>query len=157
MVEGTKCTGGLENNLLPSTRRQRRLLLIPGLVGEEERTGSSKFSVWTEILSSEQKDYTLHLAMYNPWRVWGSPEVFPERRCIVRCRAAYLDLHLKTKRPSQYVKREVRPKISTSQLYKKKLYWLLVLHCPQDKKSFMYGFEELRSSIRKQTMEHSFL
>lgn len=36
VVEGTKCTGGLEKNLLASTRMQRRMLLISGLVGEEE-------------------------------------------------------------------------------------------------------------------------
>lgn len=34
--EGTKCTGGLEKNLLPSARRQRRMLLIPELVGEKK-------------------------------------------------------------------------------------------------------------------------
>lgn len=33
---GTKCTGGLEKNLLPSARRQRRMWLIPELLGEKK-------------------------------------------------------------------------------------------------------------------------
>lgn len=53
-MEGTKYTGGLEKNLLASTRRQRTMLLIPGLLGEQEGAPVNSLRVNRTIPSTLQ-------------------------------------------------------------------------------------------------------